>query len=85
MTDAQKCCAVLDYEGFEAHNLDGSVWITVWHRELTHTGEFELSRDEIVGRAKDYDQYCLLSESFRKWLEESQTLVRLVPENKDND
>lgn len=68
MTDAQKCCAVLDYEGFEAHYLDGSVWITVWHRELTHTGEFELSRDEIIDRAKDYDQYYKLHESFRNWI-----------------
>jgi len=86
MTDAEKCCIVLDYQGYEAHHMtDGAVWISVWNRELTETTEFELSSDEVANQSSEFDAYYKLHESFRKWLEESQTLVRLVPENKDND
>lgn len=84
MTDAQKCCAVLDYLGYEAHYYNDAVWISVWNRELTETTEFELSSEEVYDRASDFHSFRQLHESFRKWLEESQTLVRLVPENKDN-
>ena len=85
MTDAEKCCLYLDYTGYEAHHLDGDVWITMWNRELTQTLELKISIDEVRYCAHDFDQEYKLHESFRKWLEESQTLVRLVPENKDDE
>ena len=73
MTDAEKCCIVLDYQGYEAHHMtDGAVWISVWNRELTETTEFELSKSEVSQQADIFDQYYKLHESFRKWLEESQ-------------
>jgi len=78
MTDAEKCCAVLDYLGYEADNYNDVVWISVWNRELTETTDFKLSRDEVANQASEFDAYYKLHESFRKWLEESQTLVRLV-------
>jgi len=84
MTDAEKCCAVLDYLGYEAHYYNDAVWVSVWNRELTETTEFELSSDEVANQSSEFDAYYKLHESFRKWLEESQTLVRLVPENKHN-
>tara|TARA_R100001440_G_scaffold26837_1_gene44162 strand:+ start:250 stop:474 length:225 start_codon:yes stop_codon:yes gene_type:complete len=68
MTNAQKCCVVLDYLGYEAHYLNDAVWITVWNRELTETMEFELSSDEVRNCSQDFDHEYKLHESFRKWI-----------------
>jgi hypothetical protein len=71
MTDAEKCCIALDYQGYEAHHMtDGAVWISVWNRELTETTEFELSKAEVSQQADVFDQYYKLHESFRKWLQQ---------------
>lgn len=73
MTDAEKCCIVLDYQGHEAHHMtDGAVWISVWNRELTETTEFELSKSEVSQQADIFDQYYKLHESFRKWLQQQE-------------
>ena len=71
MTDADKCCIVLDYQGYEAHHMtDGAVWISVWNRGLTETTEFELSKAEVFQQAEIFDDYYKLHESFRKWLQQ---------------
>ena len=68
MTDAEKCCIWLDYIGYEAHHLNGQVWITMWNRALTETLELEISADEVRNCAQDFDHEYTLHESFRNWI-----------------
>lgn len=68
MTEAEKCCIWLDYIGYEAHHLDGQVWITMWNRALTETLELEISADEVRNCGQDFDHEYKLHETFRNWL-----------------